>query len=137
MRLRVDVFKLRVAIDVLAAFSRLAVGLQAVAHVAQKLADDRRTNLVPLLRQLLHKIAQAAGRPQQRPHRIAPRRRLDQALQIGFSSVGSCSVLRLRPAPGLRTRPSGAHRPERMSSIPRLIVERARPLIRDIALTPP
>src|SRR6478736_6296466 len=39
-RLRVDVLKLRVAIDVLAAFSCLVVRLQAGAHAAQKLADN-------------------------------------------------------------------------------------------------
>ena len=44
---------LRVAIDVLAAFSCLVVRLQAVAHAAQKLADNRRANLMTLLRQLL------------------------------------------------------------------------------------
>src|SRR6478752_2397775 len=48
-RLRVDVLKLRVAIDVLAAFSCLVVRLQAVAHAAQKLADNRRANLMTLL----------------------------------------------------------------------------------------
>src|ERR1700740_3603381 len=42
--LRVDVLKLRVAIDVLAAFSSLVVRLQAVAHAAQKVADNRRAN---------------------------------------------------------------------------------------------
>jgi len=46
-------------------------------------------------------------------------------------------TLRLRPPPGLRMRPAGADTPARMSAIPRLIVERAKPLIRDIALTPP
>jgi hypothetical protein len=81
--LRIDVVKLHVAIDVLAAFSRLAVGLQAVAHVAQKIPDHRRANLVPLLRQLLRQVTQAASGPQQRLGRIAPRHRLDQALEIG------------------------------------------------------
>src|ERR1700741_3061727 len=82
-RLRVDVLKLRVAIDVLAAFSCLVVRLQAVAHAAQKLADNRRANLMTLLRQLGHEVTQAAGRPQQWLHRIAPRHRFDQALEIG------------------------------------------------------
>src|SRR6201997_2517824 len=81
--LRVDVLKLRVAIDVLAAFSCLVVRLQAVAHAAQKLADNRRANLMPLLRQLGHEVTQAAGRPQQWLHRIAPRSRFDQGLEIG------------------------------------------------------
>lgn len=78
--LRVDVLKLRVAIDVLAAFSCLVVRLQAVAHAAQKLADNRRANLMTFLRQLGHEVT---GRPQQWLHRIAPRHRFDQALEIG------------------------------------------------------
>src|SRR5262249_8155429 len=45
--LRINVLKLRVAIDVLAAFSGLAVGLQAIAHSAQKSANNRKANLVP------------------------------------------------------------------------------------------
>ena len=115
--LRVDVLKLRVAIDVLAAFSCLAVGLQAVAHAAQKIADNRRANLVTLLRQLLHQVTQAAGRPQQRLHRIAPRHRLDQALEIDHEG----RILRdfvLRPPPGLRIRPGGAETLSRMSERP-------------------
>ena len=84
--LRVDVLKLRVAIDVLAAFSCLVVRLQAVAHAAQKVADNRRANLMTLLRQLGHEVTQAAGCPQQRLRRIAPRRGLDKALEIDRKS---------------------------------------------------
>jgi uncharacterized membrane protein YadS len=54
--LRIDVLKLGVAIDVIGAFPRLAVGLQAIAHAAQKIADHRGANLMPFLRQLLCKI---------------------------------------------------------------------------------
>src|SRR6478736_1103428 len=43
----------------------------------------RRANLMTLLRQLGHEVTQAAGRPQQWLHRIAPRHRFDQALEIG------------------------------------------------------
>src|ERR1700746_3740435 len=82
-RLRVDVLKLRVAIDVLATFSCLVVRLQAVAHAAQKLADNRRANLMTLLRQLGHEVTQAAGRPQQWLHRIAPRSRGDPGVEDG------------------------------------------------------
>ena len=81
--LRVDVLKLGVTIDVLVAFSCLAVGLQAVAHTAQKIADNRRANRVPCLRQLVREVTQAAGRPQQWLHRVAPRRGLDQPLEVG------------------------------------------------------
>ncbi|MGL9621603.1 hypothetical protein QRQ56_26695 [Bradyrhizobium sp. U531] len=54
--LRVDELKLRVAIDVLAAFSGLVVRLQAVADAAQKLADNSRANLMTLLRQLVTRL---------------------------------------------------------------------------------
>jgi hypothetical protein len=40
----------RVAIDVLTSFLRLAVSLQTISHVAKKVADNRRTDFVPLLR---------------------------------------------------------------------------------------
>jgi hypothetical protein len=56
--------KLGVAIDVPAAFSCLAVRLQTVTHAAQKIADNHRANGVPLLRQFVHQVAQAAGGPQ-------------------------------------------------------------------------
>jgi hypothetical protein len=41
--------KLRIAIDVLAAFSCLVVRLQAVAHAVQKVADNCRANLMTLV----------------------------------------------------------------------------------------
>ena len=84
--LRIDVMKLRVAIDVLAAFSCLAVRLQAIAHAAQKVTDDRRADLVSLVRQLVREITQAAGHPQQRLHRIAARHGLDQPLEVDHKS---------------------------------------------------
>src|SRR5499426_4535384 len=46
-RLRVDVTKLCVAIDVVTAFPCLAVCLQAVVHPAQQIANNRRANLCP------------------------------------------------------------------------------------------
>ena len=74
---------------------------------AQKIANNRRTNLVPVLRQAVYEITQAAARPQQWPHRVAPRHRLDQTLKIGHKR-GSCIAFFLRPPPFLRIRPSGA-----------------------------
>ena len=62
--LRIDVLKLRVPVDVLSSFSRLAVRLQAVAHIAQEVADNGGTNLVASLRQPLRKVTQAAAGPQ-------------------------------------------------------------------------
>src|ERR1700751_731020 len=93
-RLRVDVLKLRVAIDVLAAFSCLVVRLQAVAHAAQKLADNRRANLMTLLRQLGHEVTQAPGR------------------------LASRGAFFSRPPPPLRSRPAGAATLSRMSETP-------------------
>ena len=81
-RLVVDVTKLCVAIDVPTAFSRLAVCLQAVVHLAQQIAHNGRTDLVTLLCQLPDEITQAPARPQQRSHRIAACRRLNQSLEI-------------------------------------------------------
>src|SRR5437588_6577034 len=60
----------------------LLLACQTVAHAAQKIANNRRANLVPVVRQLLHKITQAARRPQQRLHRVASREGLDEALEI-------------------------------------------------------
>src|ERR1019366_5396594 len=59
--LGIDVIKLRVAIDVLAAFSCLAVRLQAIAHAAQKVADDRRAGRMPFVRQLVREINREAS----------------------------------------------------------------------------
>ena len=115
--LRVDVVKLGIAIDVLVAFSSLAVRLQAIAHAAQQIADHGWANLMPFLPQLLHETTQAAGCPQQRLHRIAPRRRLDQLLQIGRKGWILKRLL-LAPAPLLRTRPGGAEILWRMSDKP-------------------
>src|SRR6516162_6075026 len=68
--LRINVLKLRVAIDVLAAF------------FAQKIANNSRANLMSLLRQLLHQITQAARGPQQRLHRVPSRCGRDQTFEI-------------------------------------------------------
>src|SRR6266566_1373350 len=68
--------------DVLVSFARLAVGLQAIAHAAQKIANDGWRDIVPLLRQLAHKVAQAAARPQQSAHRVASGGWRNQTLEI-------------------------------------------------------
>src|SRR6516165_3957473 len=81
-RLVCDVLELRVAVDVLLPFLGLAVRLQTIAQIVQKLAHQRTRHLVPLPGQLLHEIAQAACRPQKRRHRVASRRGRDQSLQV-------------------------------------------------------
>jgi hypothetical protein len=65
----------------------LLLACRPIAHAAQKIADDGRANLVPFVRQFLRQATQAACRPQQRLHRIAPRRRLDQALEINHKGA--------------------------------------------------
>ena len=100
-----------------AAFLRLAVGLQSIAHLAQQIADHRRANLMPSLRQFLDQITQAAAGPQQRLRRVAPRHRLDQGLEIGNKSAILDGLL-LTPAPALRMRPAGAEILPRMSPRP-------------------
>ena len=135
-RLVCDVLELRVAVDVLLPFLGLAVRLQTIAQIVQKLATSVRDTLCPFLVSSFTRL---------RRLRVVHKRgdigspRVEAATRAFKSccSVGSWSILRLRPAPGWRTRPEGAQRPERMSSIPRPIVDRASPLIRDIAHTPP
>jgi hypothetical protein len=65
---------------------RLAVRLQAVAHIAQEVADNGGTNFVASLRQPLRKVTQAAAGPQQGLHWIAPGCRFYQILEVGDQS---------------------------------------------------
>jgi hypothetical protein len=71
---------------------------------------------VSSLGQFLDQITQAAGGPQQRLHRITPRYRLDQGLEIG--NKGRILDKLLRPPPVLRMRPTGAETWSRMSRKP-------------------
>src|SRR5215510_8021356 len=96
-RLRVDVTKLCVAIDVVAAFPCLAVCLQAVVHPAQQIANNRRENLVPILPQLFGEMTQAPADPQEHSHGIASRRGLYWRLQVAqqrwiLNGIGSASA---------------------------------------------
>lgn len=47
----VDILESGILIDVFAAFVRFAVRLQATPHISREIADNRRTGLMPLLRQ--------------------------------------------------------------------------------------
>jgi hypothetical protein len=98
--LRVDVLKLRIPIDMLSTFSCLVVGLQAVAHVAQKIADNGRRRCMPFLRQVLYKIAQAAARPQQQLRQITRVAGSTSALRSA-KKLGSCTDLLFRTPPSL------------------------------------
>src|SRR5262249_17584618 len=82
----VDVTKLCVAIDVVAAFPRLTVCLQAVVHLAQQIAHNRGADRVPLFRQLPDEITQAPASPQQRSRGVPARHGLTQSLEIAQKS---------------------------------------------------
>ncbi len=77
-------------------------------------------------------LRQALGHPNQRTHRIAERRRLDQTPQ-SLSDLGF--LVADRPPPSRRMRPAGNGAPSKSSS-PRLIVERASPVILETSRQP-
>src|SRR5436189_6168771 len=85
---------------------------------------------VELARQLLA----ALGDPRQWAHRIAHRRRLDEAFQVAEQRL-SVAVTVWRPPPARRTRPSSSAGPSR-SFRPRMIRDRASPVISATAATP-
>src|SRR5208337_1857027 len=78
----VDHTKLRVAVGIVSALARLAIGLQAELLLLQQLADNRVADLVPEFVEFSRQPAQALARPAQRRHRIAARVGLDQRVQI-------------------------------------------------------
>ena len=98
-RRRVDVGELGVAIGVAAALARLAVALQAVAQVAQRLRDPLVTDPVPQLTQGHRQLAHALAGPAQRRLRGPARHRLHQPLQVvAHARVGLHDL----PAPAAR-----------------------------------
>src|SRR5215470_14157337 len=70
----------------LSTFFSLAVCLEAIVHAAQQLADSHRRNFVTQFFQLLLKIAQTAGGPQNDPHRVASSHWLYKPLKIAQES---------------------------------------------------
>src|SRR6202142_1001654 len=78
----VDDVELRVAVGIVSALARLAVGLQAELLLLQQLADNRMADLVPELVGFSRQPAQAPARPAQRRHRIAARVGLVPRVQI-------------------------------------------------------
>ena len=78
---RVDIFELRVSVGMFGAFIRLAIGLAREPELPQLLAHrvgaDRMSHLGQGRRELLH----AFRHPDQGPHRITQRRRLDQPFE--------------------------------------------------------
>ena len=77
-----DVPELRVAVGVAGAFERLAVGLQAVAHVVEQLRHGLVADPVATPSELGREVADAPGRPAQGGLGIAPRGGLDERLQV-------------------------------------------------------
>jgi hypothetical protein len=68
----IDMLELRVAIRMLVALARLAIGLQAEMASLEQLADHGMADPVTPLRQFRRQSAQALARPAQRRHRVAP-----------------------------------------------------------------
>jgi hypothetical protein len=80
--LRGDVFELRVAIGMASAFLALAIDLTAIAEAFEQLGNPARRNAMSHLAQRRGELGVAFRHPQQRSHRIAERRRLEQPPQV-------------------------------------------------------
>ena len=78
----VDVLELGVTVRIAAAFQRLAVHLPTVLQQPQQLGNAALGNPVPHRAQRRRQLRVALRDPQQRSHRIALRRRLQQPAQI-------------------------------------------------------
>ncbi len=132
---RVDVFELGVVVGMFGAFLPLAIGLAREPELHQLLAHrigaDRMSHRGQGRGELLH----AFRDPDQRPHRIAQRRALDQPLERA-DEPRVVLVGRATPAPGPANRPRGSAAASR-TAFPRLIVERASPVILDTDARPP
>ena len=77
----VDVSELGIAIQVVAALTRLAIGLATVMQLTQQIGDHALARLETLRRQRLYQVALAAADPSQRRAGIAANRILDQLLK--------------------------------------------------------
>ncbi len=78
----IDVFELGVAIHMLGARAGLAIGLQAVAKLAQQHRNGLVAHPMAAFAERRRQVTQALRGPQQRPLRIAACRRLDQRRQV-------------------------------------------------------
>ena len=83
LHLSIDVPKLGIAVGMVRPLAGLAIGLEAVSQIAQKIGHHIVTNTMAKFTKPGCQVAQALGRPQQRRRRIAARRRLHQVLEIG------------------------------------------------------
>ena len=83
LHLSIDVPKLGIAVGMVRPLAGLAIGLEAVSQIAQKIGHHIVTNTMAKFTKPGRHVAQALGRPQQRRRRIAACRRLHQVLEIG------------------------------------------------------
>ena len=94
-RLRIDVFKLRIAVRMRGTLLRLAVRLQAVLLFVQQFRNQHMAHLVSLGAQFVGEIAHAFAGPPQRGLRIPSRHWFQQFFQIDaadpdLSAMPSC-----------------------------------------------
>ena len=82
LHLSIDIAELGVPVGMAGAFRGLAIALQAEPALPENRAHQRMADRVALGLKRCREPAQALARPAQRRLRIAPRRRLDQRLQI-------------------------------------------------------
>ena len=110
------------------------LGSPREAELRQFLANRVCADRMPHPGQRRCQLVHTLRHPDQRPHRIAERHRLDQLFEGGDKP--SVSATERRPPPLRRTCPLGSGSPSRSSS-PRLMVERASPVILETAASPP
>lgn len=92
----VQMDELGVTVGVLRALVLLGIGLQAVAHLVQELADGDVADRISLAGELARECSGRLGRPSERAHGVAPALRLDELVE-GQQQAG-LGVDRLRPA---------------------------------------
>ena len=133
---RIDVVELRVTVRVLRAFLSLAIVLAREAELHQFLAHRIGADRMPHGGQDRGQFVHALRHPQQRAHGIAERGRFEEALQCrhetGISRGDSLAAGAGTPHLTFRQFLAASR-----SSSPRLMVERASPVIRETTASPP
>src|SRR5258708_18770582 len=102
----VEILKLSIPVHVPAAFPYFTVGLQAESQFTQTVGNHMRACRMPAGFEPLRQMAQAFRCPSQWPHRIAPRGRFHQSLEIRqqgsiLRTLALASSPRLAYPPGL------------------------------------